>query len=95
MGGACHALQDLQHEHKRRLQCLAPLFQARGRARAENSVYSVLAKANSREVSRELLNENLVELMQKAIQAVQAMPEREYRLKVSAAESQTAPSPGC
>lgn len=55
----------------------------------------MLAKANSREVSRELLNENLVELMQKAIQAVQAMPEREYRLKVSAAESQTAPSPGC
>nr|AHA15372.1 LGP2 [Cairina moschata] len=59
------------------------MVQARGRARAENSVYSVLAKANSREVSRELLNENLVELMQKAIQAVQAMPEREYRLKIA------------
>ncbi|NXI62026.1 DHX58 helicase, partial [Anseranas semipalmata] len=58
------------------------MVQARGRARAENSVYSVLAKANSREVSRELLNENLVELMEKAIRAVQAMPEREYRQKI-------------
>ncbi|NXX95670.1 DHX58 helicase, partial [Centropus bengalensis] len=58
------------------------MVQARGRARAENSVYSVLAKANSREVSRELLNEDLVELMKKAIGAVQAMPEQEYRLKI-------------
>ncbi|OPJ74512.1 putative ATP-dependent RNA helicase DHX58 [Patagioenas fasciata monilis] len=59
------------------------MVQARGRARAENSVYSVLAKANSREVSRELLNEDLVELMERAIRAVQAMPEREYRLKIA------------
>ncbi|XP_074018804.1 ATP-dependent RNA helicase DHX58 [Numenius arquata] len=58
------------------------MVQARGRARAENSVYSVLAKANSREVSRELLNENLVELMERAIRAVQAMPEQEYHLKI-------------
>ncbi|NXQ91100.1 DHX58 helicase, partial [Nyctibius grandis] len=59
------------------------MMQARGRARAENSVYSVLAKANSREVSRELLNEDLVELMERAIRVVQAMPEQEYRLKIS------------
>ncbi|NXU50437.1 DHX58 helicase, partial [Turnix velox] len=58
------------------------MMQARGRARAENSVYSVLAKANSREVSRELLNEDLVELMERAIRAVQAIPEQEYRHKV-------------
>ncbi|NWV72295.1 DHX58 helicase, partial [Malurus elegans] len=58
------------------------MMQARGRARAENSVYSVLAKANSREVNRELLNEKLVELMKSAIQAVQAMPEREYCRKI-------------
>ncbi|NXV15947.1 DHX58 helicase, partial [Cepphus grylle] len=58
------------------------MMQARGRARAENSVYSVLAKANSREVSRELLNENLVELMEQAIRAVQDMPEQEYRRKI-------------
>ncbi|XP_040473053.1 probable ATP-dependent RNA helicase DHX58 isoform X1 [Falco naumanni] len=57
------------------------MMQARGRARAKNSVYSVLAKANSREVFRELLNEDLVELMERAIRAVQAMPEQEYRLK--------------
>ncbi|KAI1230301.1 hypothetical protein IHE44_0010267 [Lamprotornis superbus] len=58
------------------------MMQARGRARAENSVYSVLAKANSREVTRELLNEDLVDLMKRAIQAVQAMPEQEYRQKI-------------
>ncbi|NXD44093.1 DHX58 helicase, partial [Copsychus sechellarum] len=58
------------------------MMQARGRARAENSVYSVLAKANSREVTRELLNEDLVDLMKRAIQAVQAMPEQEYCQKI-------------
>ncbi|NXJ00416.1 DHX58 helicase, partial [Psophia crepitans] len=58
------------------------MMQARGRARAKNSVYSVLAAANSREVSRELLNEDLVDLMERAIRAVQAMPEQEYRLKI-------------
>ncbi|NXS84075.1 DHX58 helicase, partial [Erpornis zantholeuca] len=58
------------------------MMQARGRARAENSVYSVLAKANSREVSRELLNEDLVELMKRAIHAVQAMSEQEYCQKI-------------
>ncbi|NWI27105.1 DHX58 helicase, partial [Sula dactylatra] len=58
------------------------MVQARGRARAENSVYSVLAKANSREVSREMLNENLIGLMERAIRAVQAMPEEEYHLKI-------------
>lgn len=65
-------------------QCLFSVLQARGRARAQNSMYSVLAKANSREVYREQLNESLVGLMERAIRAVQAMPEREYRLKVSA-----------
>lgn len=84
-----------------RLQHLALLLQARGRARAENSVYFVLAKANSREVSRELLNEELVELMERAIRAVQAMPEQEYRLKVRAGrcpehqEGQAAPASVC
>lgn len=61
---------------------MALLLQARGRARAKTSVYSVLAKANSQEVSRELLNEDLVKLMERAIRAVQAMPEEEYRLRV-------------
>lgn len=35
-------------------------------------------------MSRELLNEDLVELMKRAIQAVQAMPEQEYYQKVGA-----------
>ncbi|XP_075767797.1 ATP-dependent RNA helicase DHX58 [Pelodiscus sinensis] len=55
------------------------MVQARGRARAEDSLYSVLAQANSKEVSRERRNETLEELMQRAIEAVQAMPEEEYR----------------
>ncbi|NXU79804.1 DHX58 helicase, partial [Oreotrochilus melanogaster] len=59
------------------------MMQARGRARAQDSVYSILAKANSREVSRELLNEKLEKLMERAIRAVQAMPEQEYRLKIT------------
>ncbi|KAM9368786.1 ATP-dependent RNA helicase DHX58 [Phaethornis superciliosus] len=59
------------------------MMQARGRARAQDSIYSILAKANSREVSRELLNEKLEELMERAIRAVQAMPEQEYRLKIT------------
>ncbi|KGL74527.1 putative ATP-dependent RNA helicase DHX58, partial [Tinamus guttatus] len=46
------------------------MTQARGRARADNSVYSVLAKASSREVSRELLNESLIELMVRAIREI-------------------------
>ncbi|NXI48139.1 DHX58 helicase, partial [Galbula dea] len=58
------------------------MMQARGRARAQNSVYSVVAKANSREVSREMRNEDLVELMERAIRAVQAMSEQEYHLKI-------------
>ncbi|NWX93708.1 DHX58 helicase, partial [Nothoprocta pentlandii] len=58
------------------------MVQAQGRARAENSMYSVLAKASSREVSRELLNEKLIGLMVRAIREVQDMPEREYRLKI-------------
>ncbi|NXL36440.1 DHX58 helicase, partial [Glaucidium brasilianum] len=58
------------------------MMQARGRARAENSVYSVLAKANSREASRELLNEELVGLMERAVRAVQALPKQEYRLRI-------------
>ncbi|KYO46671.1 putative ATP-dependent RNA helicase DHX58 isoform B [Alligator mississippiensis] len=58
------------------------MMQARGRARAENSTYSVLAKANSKEVSREQLNETLEMLMTRAIKDVQAMPEQEYQHQI-------------
>ncbi|NXG53391.1 DHX58 helicase, partial [Psilopogon haemacephalus] len=58
------------------------MVQAQGRARAQNSIYTVIAKANSREVSRELLNEKLVELMERAVGVVQAMPKEQYCLKI-------------
>ncbi|XP_048356255.1 ATP-dependent RNA helicase DHX58 [Sphaerodactylus townsendi] len=54
------------------------MMQARGRARASNSICSVLAKANSKEVAREQLNENLEVLMERAIERVQKMPLWEY-----------------
>nr|XP_056702561.1 ATP-dependent RNA helicase DHX58 [Euleptes europaea] len=54
------------------------MMQARGRARAPNSICSVLAKANSKEVARERLNEKLEVLMEQAIKWVQQMPPREY-----------------
>ncbi|KAL8222136.1 UNVERIFIED_CONTAM: hypothetical protein K2H54_075008 [Gekko kuhli] len=54
------------------------MMQARGRARAPNSICSVLAKANSKEVARERLNETLEVLMEKAIKRVQEMPPWEY-----------------
>ncbi|XP_072856037.2 ATP-dependent RNA helicase DHX58 isoform X1 [Pogona vitticeps] len=59
------------------------MMQARGRARAPESTYSVLAKANSKEVAREKLNETLESLMNKAIASVQQMSEEEYRLKIA------------
>ncbi|XP_061494720.1 ATP-dependent RNA helicase DHX58 isoform X2 [Rhineura floridana] len=59
------------------------MMQARGRARAPNSICSVLAKANSKEVAREKLNETLEVLMEKAIAWVQRMPQLEYHLKIA------------
>lgn len=59
----------------------APL-QARGRARAPNSICSVLAKTPSKEVTREKRNELMEDLMEKAIKWVQEMPEQEYHQKV-------------
>lgn len=57
-------------------------LKARGRARAPNSICSVLAKSNSKEVARERLNETLEILMESAIKWVQEMPETEYHQKV-------------
>ncbi|XP_070612459.1 ATP-dependent RNA helicase DHX58 isoform X1 [Erythrolamprus reginae] len=58
------------------------MMQARGRARAPNSICSILAKTNSKEVARERLNETLEILMESAIKWVQKMPEEEYRQKI-------------
>lgn len=58
------------------------VVKARGRARAPNSICSILAKTNSKEVARERLNETLETLMESAIKWVQEMPDKEYHLKV-------------
>uniref|UniRef100_A0A8D0DRS5 RNA helicase n=1 Tax=Salvator merianae TaxID=96440 RepID=A0A8D0DRS5_SALMN len=65
------------------------MMQARGRARAPNSVYSVLAKVSSKEVTREKLNETLEVLMEQAISWVQQIPQWEYRCKIDALQRET------
>lgn len=57
-------------------------LQARGRARAGQSVYSFVATEDSRELRRELTNEELEALMERAVAAVQEMDEAEYQAKV-------------
>ncbi|XP_053309397.1 ATP-dependent RNA helicase DHX58 isoform X2 [Spea bombifrons] len=59
------------------------MIQARGRARAENSCYSFLAKTGSRETRREKTNEYLETLMGEAIKHVQNMPAAEYARKIN------------
>uniref|UniRef100_A0A8C1VKQ6 RNA helicase n=1 Tax=Cyprinus carpio TaxID=7962 RepID=A0A8C1VKQ6_CYPCA len=57
--------------------------QASGRARALNSVYSVVAEEGGREIRRELTNEYLESLTAKAIDQVQQMSPSEFRRKIS------------
>nr|QGS83880.1 LGP2 [Bostrychus sinensis] len=56
--------------------------QASGRARAEDSVYSVVAQRGGRELRRELTNEHLEELTGKAIAKVQEMSQYDFRQKI-------------
>ncbi|KAI1896464.1 hypothetical protein AGOR_G00095060 [Albula goreensis] len=56
--------------------------QASGRARASNSVYSVVAPAGGREVSRERTNEYLEELTRHAITEVQRMESRDFQTQI-------------
>ncbi|XP_012598701.2 ATP-dependent RNA helicase DHX58 isoform X1 [Microcebus murinus] len=58
------------------------MVQARGRARADQSVYSFVAAAGSRELRRELTNEALETLMEQAVAAVQKMDRAEYQAKI-------------
>nr|DBA27972.1 TPA: hypothetical protein GDO54_008406 [Pyxicephalus adspersus] len=58
------------------------MVQARGRARAEDSCYSFLAKSGGKESRRERTNESLEDLMKQAIEHVQNIPEKEYEAKV-------------
>nr|WLW15875.1 LGP2 [Spinibarbus sinensis] len=57
--------------------------QASGRARAMNSVYSVVAEEGGREIRREHINEYLESLTAKAIDQVQQMSPREFRRKIT------------
>ncbi|KAG7220669.1 hypothetical protein INR49_017930 [Caranx melampygus] len=56
--------------------------QASGRARAQNSQYSVVAQRGGREERRELTNEYLEELTGKAIAKVQDMSDQQFRKKI-------------
>ncbi|KAK7939916.1 hypothetical protein WMY93_003242 [Mugilogobius chulae] len=57
-------------------------LQASGRARAQNSVYSVVAQRGSKEVRRELLNEHLEDLTKSAVAKVQEMTDAQFRQKI-------------
>ncbi|XP_067869539.1 probable ATP-dependent RNA helicase DHX58 [Heterodontus francisci] len=54
------------------------MVQARGRARAADSTYSVVAEQGGREIQREYTNEYREKLMKRAIEAVQDMPQTDY-----------------
>ncbi|XP_059936978.1 ATP-dependent RNA helicase DHX58 isoform X3 [Mesoplodon densirostris] len=58
------------------------MVQARGRARASQSVYSFVAAQGSRELKRELTNEALETLMERAVAAVQEMDQAKYQDKI-------------
>ncbi|KFO28528.1 Putative ATP-dependent RNA helicase DHX58 [Fukomys damarensis] len=58
------------------------MVQARGRARANQSVYSFVATEGSRELRRELTNEALEALMEQAVATVQKMDPAEYQAKI-------------
>ncbi|KAM5274810.1 ATP-dependent RNA helicase DHX58 [Ctenodactylus gundi] len=58
------------------------MVQARGRARADQSVYSFVATEGSRELRRELTNEALEALMEQAVAAIQKMDQAEYQAKI-------------
>ncbi|KAM9044749.1 ATP-dependent RNA helicase DHX58 isoform 1-T2 [Megaptera novaeangliae] len=58
------------------------MVQARGRARASQSVYSFVAAQGSRELKRELTNEALETLMERAVAAVQEMDQAKYQDRI-------------
>uniref|UniRef100_H3ASV4 RNA helicase n=1 Tax=Latimeria chalumnae TaxID=7897 RepID=H3ASV4_LATCH len=64
------------------------LIKARGRARAEDSTYSVLAGEGGREIQREHTNEYREGLMNRVIKEVQGMPHREYLLQIRELQKQ-------
>ncbi|NXG57161.1 IFIH1 protein, partial [Hemiprocne comata] len=58
------------------------MMQARGRARADDSTYALVASSGSRAIEREDVNIYREKMMYKAIQRVQKMPQQEYLNKI-------------
>ncbi|XP_035253022.1 probable ATP-dependent RNA helicase DHX58 [Anguilla anguilla] len=63
--------------------------QASGRARAEDSVYSVVARAGGQEVRRERTNEYLEELSRRAIAEIQSMEQLAFQQQVAELQRQS------
>uniref|UniRef100_A0A3B3Q7J4 RNA helicase n=1 Tax=Paramormyrops kingsleyae TaxID=1676925 RepID=A0A3B3Q7J4_9TELE len=63
--------------------------QASGRARAQGSVYSVVALETGREIKREKTNEYLEELTQRAIHEVQQMNPRDFQRQIIEIQEET------
>ncbi|KAJ7405613.1 hypothetical protein BTVI_67770 [Pitangus sulphuratus] len=61
---------------------MKPMTQARGRARADESTYALVAPSGSGAVEREDVNIFREKMMYKAIQRVQKMPQEEYLNKI-------------
>ncbi|NXP84330.1 IFIH1 protein, partial [Passerina amoena] len=65
------------------------MVQARGRARADESTYALVASSGSGAVEREDVNTFREKMMYKAIQRVQKMPQEEYLNKIQSFQLQS------
>ncbi|NWZ42245.1 IFIH1 protein, partial [Brachypodius atriceps] len=65
------------------------MVQARGRARADESTYALVASSGSGAVEREDVNNFREKMMYKAIQRVQKMPHEEYLKKIESFQLQS------
>ncbi|NWX98149.1 IFIH1 protein, partial [Nothoprocta ornata] len=65
------------------------MLQARGRARADESTYALVASSGSGAVEREDVNSFREKMMYKAIQYVQKMPQKEYLEKIQTFQLQS------
>ncbi|XP_068119157.1 ATP-dependent RNA helicase DHX58 [Hyperolius riggenbachi] len=65
------------------------MMQARGRARDKDSCYSFLAKYGGKESRREKTNEFLEDLMKRAIEQVQNLPDREYCREINKLQTES------
>nr|XP_054492654.1 interferon-induced helicase C domain-containing protein 1 isoform X2 [Agelaius phoeniceus] len=68
---------------------MKPMTQARGRARADESTYALVASSGSGAVERENVNIFREKMMYKAIQRVQKMPQEEYLNKIQSFQLQS------